>query len=106
MCVFVYIVVLCLSTCSVQSDPVNRASLEDIETAQFSVSLDNTHPHMSDLDPNDDFTDYHRTIMANRALHGNGTKQNSCNRWSDTCIQVDKYDNRLPIHGFLSTFAY
>lgn len=67
------------------SDPVNVSSLHDIETAMFTLCLDRPHPHVA---PTVSFNDAQAEVLAKRALHGNGTKQNSCNRWFDSAVQV------------------
>lgn len=70
------------------TDPVNCASLDDIETAILSISLDKAHPSMANLDPKLKFNDYQCSLHAKNVLHGNGSQLNSINRWSDMCIQV------------------
>ena len=69
---------------------MNQHSLDVIETAQFVVCLDKVHPHISHLKSPDSsgMQDYHKTILANNVLHGNGSQHNSCNRWFDHAIQV------------------
>lgn len=76
------------------SEPVNRLSLDVIETAQFIVCLDQAHPHMSQLQSSssDSMQDYHKTIIANNVVHGNGSQVNSSNRWFDHAIQVSEDD--------------
>ena len=74
------------------TDPVNRSSLEVIETAQFVVCLDKAHS-MTDTQVNKfQFHDFHKTVLANRFLHGNGSQHNSINRWFDAAIQVNSGD--------------
>jgi len=72
-------------------DPVNRSTLEVIETAQGVFSLDKAcpqeeaeHPGASTLR----YWDQHKTMLANRFLHGNGCRNHSCNRWFDHAVQV------------------
>ena len=74
------------------SEPINRQSLDVIERAQFVVCLDQSHPHTSQLQSSNsgDVQDYQKSILANRVLHGNGSKQNSSNRWFDHAIQVSE----------------
>ena len=54
------------------------------------VCLDQSHPHTSQLQSSDSgaIQDYEKSILANRVLHGNGSKQNSSNRWFDHAVQV------------------
>jgi carnitine O-acetyltransferase len=68
------------------SDPFNSSALRDIETAILSVCLDKAHPQV----PNSPAAvrDSHSEILSKRALHGNGTQHNSCNRWFDSAIQI------------------
>ena len=73
------------TTCT--TDPVNKASLDSIETAQSVLSLDQASPPMN-FETSYRYWDKHKTILANRYLHGNGTDLYSCNRWSDSSIQV------------------
>ena len=68
------------------TDPVNRASLETIETAQFVVCLDRPHPNLHTGLANQH--DSYSTFIANRCLHGSGSRYNSGNRWFDSSIQV------------------
>ena len=72
------------------TDPVNQTSLDVIERAQLTVCLDHTHPQTSKLQLADsgDTQDHHKTVLANRVLHGNGSQYNSCNRWFDHAVQV------------------
>ncbi|KAL5484736.1 hypothetical protein EMCRGX_G021281 [Ephydatia muelleri] len=67
-------------------DPVNHTSLETIETAQFVVCLDRPHPnlHTGLANQHDSYT----TFIANRCLHGSGSRYNSGNRWFDSSIQL------------------
>ena len=67
-------------------DPVNTSSLHDIQTTMFTVCLDKAHPQIPG--PSAPLRDSHAEILAKRCLHGNGTQQNSCNRWFDSSIQV------------------
>ena len=64
-------------------DPDNTSSLHDIQTAMFTVCLDKAHPQIPGI--SSPFRDPH---AESRCLHGNGTQQNSCNRWFDSSIQV------------------
>ena len=68
----------------------NEQSLDMVESAQFIVCLDQSNPHTSQLQFTgyDTIQDYQKSILANRVLHGNGSKQNSSNRWFDTAVQV------------------
>ena len=68
------------------SDPVNRQSLEVVETAMFTLCLDRAHPQAAE--PHVPLQDPHIAIMAKRCLHGNGTQHNSGNRWFDSAGQV------------------
>ena len=81
MCVYVYVYV--------PPDPINRASLEAIETAQAVISLDR---HQDTEEYSDrrglKYWDEHKTMLANRYLHGNGSSQYSCSRWFDSAILV------------------
>ena len=52
----------------------------------FTVCLDKAHPHLPDIQAS--FRDSHAGVVAKKCLHGNGTQQNSCNRWFDTAVQV------------------
>ena len=72
------------------TEPINGQSLEVIEKAQLVVCLDQSHPHTSQLQSSDSgaIGDYEKSILANRVLHGNGSKQNSSNRWFDHAVQV------------------
>ena len=83
----------CLHVLNV-SEPVNQHSLDIIETSQFVLCLDQTHPHTSQLLDqsigSDSMQDYHKTILANNVLHGNGSRLNSSNRWFDHAYQVRK----------------
>ena len=81
------------STIHCITEPINGQSLDVIERAQFVVCLDQSHPHTSQLQSSDSgaIQDYQKSILANRVLHGNGSKQNSSNRWFDTVVQVNKY---------------
>lgn len=74
-----------LNTMYTSTDPVNISSLRDIETAMFTLCLDRSHPHVTS---SVSFNDPQAEVLAKRALHGNGTKQNSCNRWYDSAVQV------------------
>ncbi len=69
-------------------DPVNRSSLDVIETAQGVYCLDKALP--SEESPNQSlkYWDEHKTMLANRYLHGSGSSQHSCNRFFDAAIQV------------------
>jgi hypothetical protein len=73
-------------------DPTNEGFLDVIERAQFIVCLDQSHPNTSQLQFTgyDGIQDYQKSILANRVLHGNGSKQNSSNRWFDTAVQVNQ----------------
>jgi carnitine O-acetyltransferase len=68
------------------SDPLNASSLREIETAMFALCLDKAHPlvptHPAPI------RDSHAEVFTKRALHGNGTQQNSCNRWFDSAVQI------------------
>ena len=55
----------------------------------LAVCLDKPHPQVP-LYPSP-FRDSHMEILAKRALHGDGTAVNSCNRWFDTAVQVGGY---------------
>ena len=66
---------------------MNRSSLDVIERAQFALCLDRAHPQTASYSPECEFQDFHKGILANRFLHGNGSQHNSCNRWFDA-IQV------------------
>ena len=79
-------VCVCVESLSLSADPVNTSSLRDIETAMFTVCLDKTHPQLPSVST--PFRDPHAEIIAGRVLHGNGTQQNSCNRWFDSAVQV------------------
>ena len=72
------------------TEPINSQSLDVIERAQLVVCLDQSHPHTSQLQSSDSgaIQDYEKSILANRVLHGNGSKQNSSNRWFDHAVQV------------------
>lgn len=67
------------------SDPVNSSSLHDIETSMFTLCLDKSHPHVT---TSISINDPQAEVLAKRVLHGNGTEQNSCNRWFDSAVQV------------------
>ena len=67
------------------TDPVNKATLDVIERAQFVLCLDPPHPG---IDPKSPVTAEELGIMSNRGLHGDGSKYCSCNRWFDHAIQV------------------
>jgi carnitine O-acetyltransferase len=69
------------------SDPVNTSSLRDIETAMFTLCLDKPHPQIPPPSPSP-IRDSHAEILAKRFLHGNGTHENSCNRWFDSAVQI------------------
>ncbi len=70
-------------------DPINRATLDAIETAQAVFSLDHTHSSEEYSDRRGlKYWDEHKTMLANRYLHGNGSNQYSCNRWFDAAILV------------------
>lgn len=64
----------------------------------FAVYLDKAHPHTADFDPNESFSDYHHSIFANNFLHGNGSKLNTINRWSDIVVQVDTHTHNKLTH--------
>ncbi len=71
-----------------------------IERASFVVCLDQPHPHTSQQLNSSSEDDYHRTILANNVLHGNGTHYNSANRWFDHAFQVIINDS---VSAFKST---
>ena len=68
------------------TDPLNASSLREIETAMFALCLDRAHPQVPS--PPSPITDSQAGILARRALHGNGTQHNSCNRWFDLAVQA------------------
>ena len=70
---------------------MNQSSLDVIERAQLTVCLDQAHPHTSQLQSpgSGAAQDHHKTVLANRVLHGNGSQYNSCNRWFDHAVQVN-----------------
>ena len=70
------------------TDPLNRQSLDVIETGMFGVSLDKPYPQIASLEKGKPYSDTHTTILANGSLHGNGTEFNTGNRWFDTSVQV------------------
>ena len=76
---------------SILAEPTNEHSLDVIERAQFIVCLDQAHPDTSQLQfaGYETIQDYQKSVLANRVLHGNGSKQNSSNRWFDTAVQVN-----------------
>ena len=67
-------------------DPVNTSSLHDIQTAMFTVCLDKPHPQIPG--PSTPFRNPYAIVLVSNCLHGNGTQQNSCNRWFDSSMQV------------------
>lgn len=67
-------------------DPINLASLETIETAQFVLCLDRPHPILQTGLANQH--DSYSTFIANRCLHGSGSQYNSGNRWFDSSMQI------------------
>ena len=82
-------VCVCLLTCacsSLSTDPLNAGSLREIESAMFALCLDKPHPQVPS--PPSPIRDSHAEILGKRALHGNGTHQNSCNRWFDLAVQA------------------
>ena len=81
--------------CTINADPVNRHSLDAVETAHFTFSLDELAPST-----NYDYTSLEdKKEMLERAVHGGGSKKYTCNRWFDTsrqvCIVLAKPLNRM-----------
>ena len=69
------------------ADPVNKASLEAIETAQSVLNLDRSFSADSkEAHPDLKYWDEFKTSSANTALYGG--VQNCRNRWFDFCSQV------------------
>ena len=75
-----------LYCCCLPTDQFNTSALRDIETAMFALCLDKAHPQ-TPISPSP-IRDSHAEILVKRALHGNGSLQNSCNRWFDTAVQA------------------
>ena len=72
-------------------DPINQSTLEAIETAQGTFCLDKSFPGEAGRNGTKfKYWDPHKTMLANRYLHGNGSQQHSCNRWFDSAIQVSQ----------------
>ena len=69
------------------TDPVNAASLKDMQDALFIICLDQPRPNIGSTGLTD-FVESTNTLVANRCLHGNGTPFNTCNRWFDSTSQV------------------
>ena len=68
----------------INADPVNRHSLDTIETAHFAIYLDELA-----LSTNYDYTSLEdQKEMIERAVHGGGSEKYSCNRWFDKSRQV------------------
>ena len=73
-------------------DPINRSSLEVIETAMFICSLDKSVSYMDDFkESNFKYLDKRKTLFHHNLLHGCGSKQNGYNRWYDSSGQVCKH---------------
>ena len=90
------------------TEPINGQSLDVIERAQFVVCLDQSHPDTSQLQSSDSgaIQDYQKSILANRVLHGNGSKQNSSNRWFDTSVQVNKHPFYMSMYNNLASLRF
>ena len=70
---------------------MNQSSLEAIETAQGVFCLDKAFPTEADSLGGEGVSEYwdpHKTMLANRYLHGNGSGRSSGNRWFDSAVQV------------------
>ena len=80
---------------SLSSDPVNQASLDLIETAQFVLCMDTAHPLTSSLPHDAPFSNDHSSIVLSRVLHGNGSQYNGANRWYDHAAEVSSADSIL-----------
>lgn len=60
-------------------DETNRESINTIQTALFSISIDESVPYDSE---------HPLTQLVTSLIHGDGSKLNSANRWMDKTIQL------------------
>ncbi|KAJ8965293.1 hypothetical protein NQ314_004222 [Rhamnusium bicolor] len=59
-------------------DPLNKRSVNEIQTSLFLVALDNPMPELNDS---------LRSMASKQCIHGGGSRGNSANRWFDKTIQ-------------------
>jgi len=83
--VYVSSIYVCSFILTITVDPMNKATLDIIERAQFILHLDPAHPG---VDPESPVTAKQLGIVSNRFIHGNSSAECSCNRWYDHGIQV------------------
>ena len=81
---YLYLYPPSLAKCMINADPVNRHSLDTIETAQLTFSFDELASST-----NYDYTSLEdQKEMLERAVHGGGSQKYTCNRWFDKSHQV------------------
>ena len=67
-------------------DRQNKANLEAVEKAIFLLCLDQPPPHSTQSPSVMEMPT--SSVTARQCLHGDGTEDNSCNRWFDKIVQV------------------